>query len=260
MKINILTDNQAGIGFEAEHGLSYLIEIDGESILFDTGLSDIFLRNASKLEKDIQNDVKKVVLSHGHGDHGNGLFHLNNKILLTHPGAFIKRYRKKDHSPIGLAIDEEKLQQKFKITTSSKPVQITQNLWFLGEIPRKTDFESKRTDFFLSNGKEDFIMDDSALVATINNEIVVISGCAHSGICNICEHAKKVSGVSKIKAVIGGFHLKDAGEQTKKTSEYFSDNKIKLLFPAHCTQAPAKDYFRQHFQFPDVKTGMILEF
>lgn len=260
MKISILTDNTAGQGFEAEHGLSYLIEIDGESILFDTGHSDIFLKNASKLGKNIPRDVEKVILSHGHGDHGNGLFHLNNKTLLAHPGAFIKRYRKRDHSPIGLAIDEEKLQKKFQITVSSDPVQLTQNLWFLGEIPRKTDFESKRTDFFLSNGEEDFIKDDSALVATINNELIVISGCAHSGICNICEYAKKVSGISKIKAVIGGFHLKDAGEQTRKTSEYFAANNIELLFPAHCTQAAAKAYFRQSFQFPNVKTGMVLEF
>ena len=260
MRISILTDNTAGDGFEAEHGLSYLIEIDGENILFDTGLSDIFLKNASKLGKNVLDDVETVVLSHGHGDHGNGLFHLNNKMLLTHPGAFIKRYRKKDHSPIGLAIDEEKLRQKFKITTSLKPVRITENLWFLGEIPRQTDFESKHTDFLLNSGEEDFIADDSALVATINNELVVISGCAHSGICNICEHAKKVTGIGTIKAVIGGFHLKDAGVQTQKTSAYFEESNIQLLFPAHCTQAVAKAYFRQRFQFPDVKTGMVLEF
>ena len=260
MKINILTDNVAGEGFDAEHGLSYLIEIDGENILFDTGHSDIFLKNATKLGKDIQHDVKKVVLSHGHWDHGGGLVHLQHKTLLTHPGSFVKRYRKRDHSYIGLRFTKEETAQRFQLTTSTTSVQLTPNLWFLGQIPRLNDFEAQSTAFLLDQDIEDFIDDDSALVATTGSELVVISGCAHSGICNICEYAKKISGISTIKAVIGGFHLKDAGEQTQKTADYFAENKVEQLLPAHCTQPEAKAYFHKRFQFSDVKTGMVFEF
>lgn len=260
MNINILTDNVAGEGFDAEHGLSYLIEIDGESILFDTGHSDIFLKNAAKMGKDIQHDVKKVILSHGHWDHGGGLVHLDQKTLLTHPGSFVKRYRKRDHSYIGLRFAQEEIEQHFELTTTTEAFQVTPNLWFLGQIPRLNDFEAQTTDFLLDQDVEDFVDDDSALVATIGSELVVISGCAHSGICNICEYAKKVSGISSIKAVIGGFHLKDAGVPTQKTADYFAKNNIGLLLPAHCTKPEAKAYFHERFQFPEVKTGMVFEF
>ena len=66
MKITVLTENTAGGKFLAEHGLSYLIEIDDQKILFDTGHSDVFLKNASQLGIDIQTEVETVVLSHGH--------------------------------------------------------------------------------------------------------------------------------------------------------------------------------------------------
>ena len=94
MKLSILTENSAGSTFCAEHGLSYLIDIDGESILFDTGHSDCFLKNADKLGRDIDTEVKTLVLSHGHWDHGNGLTHLRGQTLITHPAAFRNRYRK----------------------------------------------------------------------------------------------------------------------------------------------------------------------
>jgi 7,8-dihydropterin-6-yl-methyl-4-(beta-D-ribofuranosyl)aminobenzene 5'-phosphate synthase len=51
MKITVLTDNHAGTRTQAEHGLSLLIEYDGKKILFDTGQSDLFLRNAASLVK-----------------------------------------------------------------------------------------------------------------------------------------------------------------------------------------------------------------
>lgn len=260
MKINILTDNLASAGFETEHGLSYLIEIDGEKILFDTGHSDIFLKNAAKMGIKLHKEVSKVVLSHGHWDHGDGLVHLRSKTLITHPGSFVKRYRKRDHSYIGLNLTRAEMHERFDLCTTAKPMQLTPNLWFLGEIPRNNNFEAQTTDFLLENDEDDFLFDDSALLAKLDQQLVVISGCAHSGICNICEHAKKVSGISHIAAVIGGFHLKDAGEQTQKTAEYFKAERVEKLLPAHCTKPQAKAFFREHFQFPDVKTGMVFEF
>ena len=260
MKINILTENNAGGKFLAQHGLSYLIEIDDEIILFDTGHTDIFLKNAAVLGFNIQRDVKTVVLSHGHWDHGDGLQFLNHKTLITHPSAFGKRYRKSDGTPVGLWQNKAEIEQKFQLIESDSPIQLTDNLWYLGEIPRLNNFESRTTDFALSNGEDDFIPDDSALVAISNGKLVIISGCAHSGICNICEYAKKVSGIDKIATVIGGFHLKDQGEQTRKTLRYFEENQVENLLPSHCTALPAKALFQTSFNFPEVKTGMCFEF
>lgn len=260
LTISILTDNTAGGQFLAEHGLSYLVEIDNEKILFDAGHSDVFLKNAAKLKINIVEEVKTVVLSHGHWDHGNGLKHLKDKTLVTHPSSFSQRYRKAVHTTVGLDLTRSEIEKQFTLKESKNSVQLTENLFFLGEIPRNTDFESQSTSFEFADNSDDFIPDDSALAAIVNNELIVITGCSHSGICNICEHAKKVTGVDKIKAVIGGFHLKRQDKQTLKTIEYFRKNKIEKLLPSHCTALPALVLFHSTFKTEQVKTGMIFRF
>jgi 7,8-dihydropterin-6-yl-methyl-4-(beta-D-ribofuranosyl)aminobenzene 5'-phosphate synthase len=260
MKITVLTENVAGGKLLAEHGLSYLIEIDGEKILFDTGHSDVFLKNAGFLGIDIENEVEKVVLSHGHWDHGDGLRFLNNKKLITHPASFSKRFGKSDNRPVGLSLSKEEIQKRFDLTETINQHQISTNLFFLGEIPRLNDFESQITPFKFENGKDDFVTDDSALAAIVNNELVIITGCSHSGICNICEQAKKLTRIKKIKAVIGGFHLICNDKQTMETVQYFRDNRVEKLFPSHCTQLPALAAFYWAFEITQVKTGMFFEF
>lgn len=258
LTVNILTDNVAGGTFLAEHGLSYLVNIDNENILFDTGHSDVFLKNARKLKIDIDK-VKTIVLSHGHWDHGNGLKYLRNQTLITHPGSFEKRYRKANHTAVGLEQTRKEIEKRFTLKASKTSIKVTENLFFLGEIPRNNDFESKTTSFEFDDGSDDFILDDSALAATINNELVIITGCSHAGICNICEQAKKVSGIKKIKAVIGGFHLKTQ-EQTLKTIRYFKENSVETLMPSHCTELPALALFYSTFNTKQVKTGNIFYF
>ena len=260
LSISILTDNTAGGHFLAEHGLSYLIEIDNEKILFDAGHSNVFLQNAERLNYNIENEVETIVLSHGHWDHGNGLKYLKNKTLITHPASFASRYRKTDRTTVGLELSKYEIEKQFTLKESKTSLQLTENLVFLGEIPRNNDFENKTTSFEFADGSDDFIPDDSALAAIIDNELVIITGCSHSGICNICEHAKKVTGLNKIKAVIGGFHLKKQDKQTLKTIEYFKKNRIEKLFPSHCTALPALSLFYSTFKSEQVKTGMILRF
>ena len=260
MKITVLTENVAGGKFLAEHGLSYLVEIDGEKILFDTGHSNVFLENSAMLGIDICNEVEKVVLSHGHWDHGDGLPYLKNKILITHPDSFAKRFHKTDNSPVGLSFTKKKILNTFRITETKEPYQITENLFYLGEIPRKNNFEGKTTAFKFENGDDDFILDDSALAAIVNNELLIITGCSHSGICNICENAKNVTKIQKINAVIGGFHLKTKNLQTNETIKYFKTNNVEKLYPSHCTELPALVAFSNVFDIKQVKTGMIFEF
>jgi 7,8-dihydropterin-6-yl-methyl-4-(beta-D-ribofuranosyl)aminobenzene 5'-phosphate synthase len=260
LKITVLTENTAGSKFIAEHGLSYLVETEGEKILFDTGHSDVFLKNAVKMGIDIHSEVNTVVLSHGHWDHGDGLQHIGNKTLITHPSSFIKRYRKANLSPVGLTMSKNEILKKFNLKETKTPLHITASLWYLGEIPLENDFEAQTTAFTDEAGNDDFIPDDSALVAVISNQLVVITGCSHSGICNICEYAKKITGTEKIKAVLGGFHLKHNNLQTQKTIAYFRENKVKNVYPSHCTELPALAAFQHEFEFNQVKTGSVFEF
>ena len=260
LKITILTENEAGSYFLAEHGLSYLIETENQKILFDTGYSDVFLQNAKKLNIDIQSKVDTVVLSHGHWDHGDGLRYIENKTLITHPSAFIKRYRKNDNSYIGLALSKEEIEKKFHLILSETPYKLNDNLYYLGTIPRINDFEAFTTPFIKDDNKPDFVSDDSALAAIQDNELIVITGCSHAGICNIIEYAKKITGVEKVKAVIGGFHLKFHNNQTSMTIEYLKDQNIEQIYPAHCTQLPALAAFYEAFKSKHITTGTILNF
>ena len=66
MRIVTLMENTTkSESLRAEHGLSLYIETGNHKILFDTGQSDMFVRNASKLGIDLK-DVDICVLSHGH--------------------------------------------------------------------------------------------------------------------------------------------------------------------------------------------------
>ena len=260
MKISILTENCAGSHFLAEHGLSYLIEIDNEIILFDTGYSDVFLKNAQKLGINIQQKIEKVVLSHGHWDHAYGLKHLHNKTIITHPHSIDRMFATEEFKDVRLELKQKELEEKFDLQLTKTPINITENLIFLGEIPRANNFESQTTYFTDERGKEDFIPDDTALVATIENELVIVTGCSHSGICNITEYAKLVTGISDVKAILGGFHLKEKDEQTEKTVEYFQKNQVKKMYPSHCTRLPALSAFYEAFNTQQLKTGMVLEF
>lgn len=256
MKLSILTENTASGKFCAEHGLSYYIESD-INILFDTGHSDVFLQNAKKLNIDLDK-IETLVLSHGHWDHGDGLRYISNKKLICHPDVFKKRYRKNGNENIGLKLSLNELSEKFEIITSSEPYHVSENIIFLGEVPRLNSFESKETSFVLENNIDDFITDDSGLVIKQNNEIIIISGCAHSGICNIVEYAKKITGINKIRAVVGGFHLKYNNHQTRETIKYLKSQDIAELYPSHCTELPALSAFYNEFKIKHLKSGMVL--
>ncbi len=259
MIISILTDNKPGDNTSAEHGLSYLVEHDGKRLLFDTGQSNLFLKNARTMGIEIIN-VNTIVLSHGHFDHGDGLQYLSGGDLICHPGCFVKRYRKADYSYIGLKNSKEVLSLKFNLVISEKPNQISDKIVFLGEIPRLTKFESKRTPFVLEGGIPDFVMDDSGIALISDKGLFVITGCGHAGIVNTLEHAKKVTGENKIYGVMGGFHLKKADLQTKETIKYLQENQVKHVYPSHCTEQPALELFYNSFGNNMVKTGDIFTF
>lgn len=259
MKLVVLSDSKAMDGFTSEHGLSFLIEVDQKKILFDTGASDLFLRNAQNLEIDMD-QVDTIVLSHGHWDHGNGLEYLNGKPLLCHPDCFVNRYRKQRNGHLGLSLSRTEIENRYDLTLSRDQVQISQHLYFLGEVPRINDFEAKATKYMLDGGNEDYIMDDSGLACITGKGLVVISGCAHSGICNMVEHARKVTGINRVEGVIGGFHLRAINDQTRKTIEYLKSTGIKRVYPSHCTTEPALERFYDAFGPNEVFAGSTIEF
>jgi 7,8-dihydropterin-6-yl-methyl-4-(beta-D-ribofuranosyl)aminobenzene 5'-phosphate synthase len=236
-----------------------LIEFDGKRILFDAGQSDMFLKNAETMKVSMAN-IDIVILSHGHFDHGNGLSFLSGGSLICHPGCFVKRYRQRDHTYIGLKNSRDELSRIFNLNTSSGPFKITDRIIFAGEIPRLTDFESQSTSFIFEDGTPDFVMDDSALILVMAEGLFVVTGCGHAGIVNTLEHAKKITGLGNIYGVMGGFHLKDIDLQTKMTIRYLKENNVRHILPSHCTELPALSVFYENFGIRQIKTGDILSF
>jgi 7,8-dihydropterin-6-yl-methyl-4-(beta-D-ribofuranosyl)aminobenzene 5'-phosphate synthase len=259
MRISVLTENHAGSITRAEHGLSYLIEFDSKKILFDTGQSDLFLKNAQIMNVSMKN-IDIVILSHGHFDHGNGLEYLEGGRLICHPGCFVRRFRGKDRSYIGLRNTKDELSVKFELVTSSKPYKISEKIFFLGEIPRLTDFESITTSFIFKDDTPDYVSDDSAVAFLLPEGLFVVTGCGHSGIVNTLEHSKKVTGVNNISGIMGGFHLKETDHQLRETIKYLKVNNVKHILPSHCTELPSLSAFYETFRNKLVITGNVYNF
>ena len=159
----------------------------------------------------------------------------------------------------GLKMSKTELYDRYDVQTSIAPLKLDKSVFFLGEIPRRNDFESKVTPFVDAKGEADFVIDDSALVFIEGDSIIVVSGCSHSGICNIIDYAIHVTGISKIKAVIGGFHLKNDDALTAKTIKYLKQLQIEHIYPSHCTELDALCAFRREFKFKQLRTGNTLD-
>jgi len=84
------------------------------------------------------------------------------------------------------------------------------------------------------------IKDDQAIVVNVKNKgLVVITGCGHAGIINSVDYARKVTGVDKIHAIIGGFHLPADGgifeEAIDSTLKELQKIDPECIVPCHCT-------------------------
>lgn len=274
MKLTILVDNNTLINknFLGEAGLSIFIEIENKKIIFDTGYSDIFIRNASKMGINLK-EIDYLIFSHGHNDHTWGLFHfieycseassLNKPTIIAHPLTFEAKHIE-SVGEIGSLIIKEKLPRFFNIKYSKTPYWITEKLVFLGEIPRNNEFEGKTSiGQVCKNGvaKNDYIIDDSALAYKAEYGLVIITGCSHSGICNITEYAKKVCNESKIFDIVGGFHLlAPNNNRLLKTVEYLSDIGVNQLHPCHCTDLQSKIALAEKLNIQEVGVGLNLKY
>lgn len=258
LRITILNDNITGRWCRAEHGLSFLIEAD-QTVLFDTSsTSDLIEFNAQILKIDLQ-QIDTVVLSHGHDDHSGGLMLFPGRKLICHPDTFLKRYRKSNKTELGIKWTEAEIGSRFDLHTSREPVKLSEQIYFLGEIPRLTEFENKKTAFQKTDGTDDFVMDDTGLAIITPEGLVVVSGCAHSGICNMTAHAMKVTGIEKVHLVIGGFHLQNDDAITQMTIDWMKSMQVEQVIPSHCTSFSAQALISKSFRFLPVKSGNIIE-
>lgn len=268
MKITVLMDNNTYIDkyYLGEPAVSYYIEVDNKKILFDTGYSDAFIKNAEDMNIDLSK-LDYIILSHGHNDHTRGLMYLNNKYdlsktkIISHPGCFEPKYFEGQFIGAPFTLQD---MYKFDYNPSKKPYNITENCVFLGEIPELNDFEIRNaigvkedlelccSEFF----SKDYILDDSAICINTKEGIFIITGCSHSGICNIVEYSKQILKSDKILGILGGFHLFEIDERLNKTIEYLQQQNIKKFYPCHCVSLKAKSEMMKKLGVEEVGVGL----
>ncbi len=276
MKLTVLVDNNTLIDryFAAEPGLSLFIEESGRRILFDCGYSGIFLDNARRMGIDLL-FLDHLVFSHGHLDHTWGVEPLirefsravlenrpcQKPVVTAHPKTFKSTFFK-GVGEIGSLISKEKLENHFRFHPAEKPVGLTERLTFLGEIPRKNDFEAL-VPLGRKEGEngEDFIPEDTALVYRSDDGLVIITGCSHAGICNIVEYARTVCREERILDIIGGLHLQDPpAEQMKGTTGYLGALGLRHLYACHCTDLKSKIELSGVVPIRETGVGLSLEY
>ena len=240
----------------AEHGFSAFVKVRGKDrtrhMLFDFGSSKHGAAfNADLLSVDLTK-VEALALSHGHMDHFGGLRELVTRTgrddleCVVHPGVFKEnRYLRFPGGgqlffPPLVKEDFESLQ--VSVRESVEPAtMLDETVLFLGEIPRVCEFEKGMAGvFYKADGVErrDDIEDDTALVFNVEGKgLVVFSGCAHSGIVNTVNYARQVTGVDEIFAVMGGFHLANAGwdDVVTPTIDALCSFSPSYVVPCHCT-------------------------
>lgn len=277
MRLTVLVDNNTLIDryFYGEPGLSYLLECEGKKYLFDTGYSDVFMKNAAKMGLNLL-DLDAIVISHGHNDHTWGLNHLvtayseahcegrghGNPTILAHPDAFLAK--QVAGNDVGSMLSVEQLGKWFSTRLSKEPVWLTDKLVFLGEIERSNDFEAQNPlGKTMRDGiwEDDFLLDDSALVYQSSRGLIIITGCSHAGICNIIAYAKNVCGEQRVCQVIGGFHLlKPEPVRLEETAAYLRACQIEAIYAAHCTDLPSKIRLARSVDLKEVGVGLVLEY
>ena len=255
MKVTVVVDNKGSQTIPdlvGEHGLSLLIETDNSKLLFDTGASELFARNAKTLGINLE-AVDALVLSHGHYDHGGGLeafLNINKhaKVYMG-PGALDAHIAKLFgilSKSIGL---NRKALEPFRdrLASVDKMTEIAARAFVLPQIdmssttPRDMGMFYRKTNAGLL--KDDF-SHEVLLVIQDTKGISVVTGCAHKGILNIVSASKAQFPQVDIKAIIGGLHMMDPA--TKRLSEskevirsigttLRNDTRVSKLYAGHCT-------------------------
>ncbi|MDY6820367.1 MAG: MBL fold metallo-hydrolase [Deferribacterota bacterium] len=274
LKITILCENSVILpfGLIGEHGFAAYVEYGDRVFLFDTAQGKGLLNNSRLLKKDLKN-IEFLYLSHGHYDHTLGIPDLlsikSPLTIYAHPDIFKDRVwiinNKKKF--IGMPFKKDYLEGLgAEFSLSKKFTQIDEGIYSSGEIVRKTSFEKIDAGMKIiddnNNLVDDNILDDYSLAINTSKGLVIILGCAHSGIINIINHFVEKTGTNDIYAVLGGTHLGFASdlqiEETIKTIEKYN---IKKLGASHCTglEVAAKLYNKLKDRFFFASVGGTLE-
>lgn len=253
VKITTLIENSPGehYALKTEHGLSFFIEKDGHSLLFDTGQTGAFLKNAEQLRVDLHS-VETVVLSHGHYDHSGGFRALTELTtdfrLLLGTGFFQEKYGVKNsaYQYLGNNFDENFLrEQNITYQFVDQPLlEVLPGISVVAHFPRKYEDEVINPRFkVLKDGsfQADPFDDEMSLVVDTAEGVIVLLGCSHPGMKNMLDAvAQRIE--RPIYGVLGGTHLVESNENSLEMSmKYLEKESLQVIGVSHCTGQKAME-------------------
>ncbi len=241
-------------GFRGEHGLSLYVEQGSTRLLFDAGQSAAFMANAEVLGISLY-ALDTVVLSHGHYDHGGGL-----PALFAAPRAAGTRlYAGRGFDDSRWAVEGSKLRDiglarpaasdlRSRATLVEKALEIADGLFLMpcAEMRRDARIDPRFRAAALGSGapgscapettRPDLFEDELSLVSVDKGALTIVTGCAHRGILNIVEAARRAFPGKPIRAIVGGFHLGSWPDaELAEIAADLAALEPAALYPSHCT-------------------------
>jgi 7,8-dihydropterin-6-yl-methyl-4-(beta-D-ribofuranosyl)aminobenzene 5'-phosphate synthase len=232
-------------------------------LLFDFGRTfHGFNSNIDTLKIDFDK-LEALALSHGHNDHWGGFVEIlksrKEKIpkgipLYVGEEAFAESGqgervahrppKKEDIESLGLV----------EVIEIKDPTPIVPGAYLTGRIEKVTDYEKVDPGRWVKIGDnrepENFIGEQSVVLNLEGKGLVVVTGCGHVGIVNTVKHAQKITGVRKVHAIMGGFHLTGAKEDLiRRTVADIKAMTPDYIMPMHCTGFEATGVFAK--EMPD---------
>jgi 7,8-dihydropterin-6-yl-methyl-4-(beta-D-ribofuranosyl)aminobenzene 5'-phosphate synthase len=269
--------NSAKPKLKNKHGLSFYIQAkigdDKLTVLMDVGpSSDALLHNVDVLDLNLE-DVDVVALSHGHYDHTGGLIEALKQMkkrvpVIGHPTVFEPKLSLMPLLRlIGAPFRVSDVEDAGGVPVlATGPVKVADGITTTGEVPRTTSFESIRGFWTIHNRSfvDDVILDDQSLVIDVEDKgLIVVSGCAHAGIINTVKYAQKITGKSRVHAVMGGFHLWNASDKRiQATADELEKLELAFAGPCHCTGKKAVKKVAEVFgdRFCHLQMGDVIKF
>ena len=250
--VTILSSNLANGAAVGEWGLSALVQVDGQCILFDAGrYPDTVIRNAEVLNVDLS-CVTDVVLSHFHFDHTTGLIPIIENLREINPDAirrvhvaagFFAPRRAVSQSAIAAnqMIDERSRIEAMGVEflVHEQATEIFPAVWVSGPVERLHPETNYGTALEVSLDGEwvrDHLPESQALVIRTDQGPIVLLGCGHSGVVNALSQIQEQIQDEAIHALMGGLHLFAASDETLNwTAENLKEIGVQNLMAGHCT-------------------------
>jgi len=284
VRVVVLVENSARFAspYLGLHGTAFFVEVyRGDArlgVLVDVGQNPDALLYNMKVLGVSPATVDAIVLTHCHYDHTKGVSAVLKAIgkrgvpVIAHPDIFRPNFVTEPYLRyVGVDVDDSReriVESGGALILSKDPVQLMPGLLTSGEVRKRVDFENVKSPFrtVSSDGRvvEDDMRDEIAVIANVRNEgLVIITSCSHPGICSIVKQAIELTGVKKVKAIIGGLHLAEASEERiRKTVEFLAQQDIDLIAAGHCTgfKAQVELYLKFKERFTPLYTGTVFTF